>query len=121
MKGRQRFHICQWAAAILLIGLPFISPGSFQRRVFVVSASAEEENRSECTADDSRQECTNPEASFDSKDSEDDSEDDEAKTELSCVDEEEECNYWSRIGECDSNPNYMLKRCKLSCKACDHE
>jgi hypothetical protein len=121
MKRRLRLHTHQWAAAILLIALPFISNGSFHRHVFIVLASEADENPSLCTADDPRQECTNPEASFDFDDFEDDSEDYDDEFELACVDDEEECKYWSRIGECDSNPNYMLKHCKLSCKACDNE
>ncbi|RCN31411.1 shTK domain protein, partial [Ancylostoma caninum] len=30
----------------------------------------------------------------------------------------ESCEYWASIGECEKNPNFMLKECKLSCHAC---
>lgn len=27
----------------------------------------------------------------------------------------ENCEFWASIGECEKNPNYMLKQCQLSC------
>jgi hypothetical protein len=36
-----------------------------------------------------------------------------------CVDGHENCAYWASIGECDKNPGYMHKACKLACKKCD--
>ena len=35
-----------------------------------------------------------------------------------CVDINESCLYWSEIGQCDKNPDYMLVNCKKSCKVC---
>ena len=35
-----------------------------------------------------------------------------------CVDSHDNCQYWSTIGECEQNPNYMLANCKHSCKIC---
>lgn len=35
-----------------------------------------------------------------------------------CQDETEECVAWASQGECDANPNYMLKSCKKSCFVC---
>jgi ShK domain-like len=37
----------------------------------------------------------------------------------SCADQHEQCPYWSSIGECDANPNYMLQKCAKSCGSCD--
>lgn len=35
-----------------------------------------------------------------------------------CQDEHTKCSEWSRIGECDENPGYMLEYCSRSCKQC---
>jgi len=35
-----------------------------------------------------------------------------------CTDENNYCQYWSSIGECQKNPAYMLVKCKKSCKVC---
>lgn len=35
-----------------------------------------------------------------------------------CGDNNEKCNYWESIGECENNPSWMLKNCRLSCKIC---
>ena len=32
-----------------------------------------------------------------------------------CIDENPSCLHWASIGECSTNPGYMLGRCKLSC------
>lgn len=34
-----------------------------------------------------------------------------------CQDGHKNCRYWASIGECQKNPNYMLKTCCKSCKA----
>ena len=39
-----------------------------------------------------------------------------------CVDvNEDNCNHWSSIGECDNNPGYMHTNCKRSCNTCSAE
>lgn len=35
-----------------------------------------------------------------------------------CEDVHEQCGYWSSVGECDSNPNYMHTHCRKSCGTC---
>lgn len=35
-----------------------------------------------------------------------------------CIDESTNCPYWAEAGECTYNPNYMLKRCRASCRQC---
>jgi len=35
-----------------------------------------------------------------------------------CEDKHEMCSEWSLVGECDSNPNFMLEQCKESCRIC---
>jgi prolyl 4-hydroxylase len=37
---------------------------------------------------------------------------------IDCQDEHPKCFDWSRIGECDANPVYMLRSCSRSCKQC---
>merc|ERR1740130_484053 len=37
---------------------------------------------------------------------------------LACIDSNEGCAYWAEIGQCKSNPEYMLVTCKLSCSVC---
>ena len=33
------------------------------------------------------------------------------------VDENDNCHVWAETGECDNNPDYMLKYCAKSCSA----
>ena len=33
----------------------------------------------------------------------------------SLIDQNENCGFWASVGECDKNPNYMLKSCAESC------
>ena len=35
-----------------------------------------------------------------------------------CIDEHNMCAQWALIGECKSNPNFMLEKCKKSCRIC---
>lgn len=35
-----------------------------------------------------------------------------------CVDRSTDCAYWASIGECETNPGYMLTSCKSSCGGC---
>jgi len=35
-----------------------------------------------------------------------------------CDDRDLQCGGWAEAGECDKNPNYMLKNCKKSCTKC---
>lgn len=37
---------------------------------------------------------------------------------VGCEDEEEMCEEWAKMGECEANPNYMLKSCQKSCGTC---
>ena len=41
-----------------------------------------------------------------------------AATNIVCADKVEECPYWSALGECEKNPNFMLENCAKSCQAC---
>ena len=43
---------------------------------------------------------------------ENDSDDDD------CIDDHEKCPQWSQMGECENNPNYMLRHCRRSCLQC---
>jgi len=38
-----------------------------------------------------------------------------------CQDDHHKCFDWSRVGECDANPVYMLHSCRRSCKRCDDQ
>jgi len=35
-----------------------------------------------------------------------------------CIDKDRNCAYWSRSGECQKNPDYMLESCRKSCNVC---
>jgi hypothetical protein len=35
-----------------------------------------------------------------------------------CADDHPQCQEWADMNECDNNPNYMLKKCRQSCKVC---
>jgi len=35
-----------------------------------------------------------------------------------CQDDEPRCSGWADVGECDNNPNYMLRSCRRSCLQC---
>ena len=35
-----------------------------------------------------------------------------------CEDWNDNCDDWASSGECDKNPGYMHKECRLSCKLC---
>jgi prolyl 4-hydroxylase len=36
-----------------------------------------------------------------------------------CVDLDKGCDGWAFDGECEKNPVFMLKQCRMSCNACD--
>jgi len=36
-----------------------------------------------------------------------------------CKDENSDCAYWAKHGDCDTNPDWMLVHCKKSCKTCE--
>eukprot|EP00978_Attheya_sp_CCMP212_P016476 scaffold43200_cov53-Attheya_sp.AAC.1 len=40
---------------------------------------------------------------------------------VSCVDDDENCEYWAGLGECETNASFMLEGCRKSCNACDPE
>ncbi|XP_011454703.3 peptidase inhibitor 15-A [Magallana gigas] len=35
-----------------------------------------------------------------------------------CENLDDDCEYWSSTGECQSNPNFMLKKCRKACGVC---
>merc|ERR1719356_1278416 len=35
-----------------------------------------------------------------------------------CTDDNENCEYWASVGECEANPAYMLENCRKSCGVC---
>merc|ERR1719168_409221 len=39
-------------------------------------------------------------------------------TQAPCTDENQNCGNWAASGECESNPDYMLVNCRLSCGVC---
>ena len=43
---------------------------------------------------------------------------DQRRMEPNCKDDNDECSSWASQGECDANPNYMLKSCRKSCFVC---
>lgn len=62
-----------------------------------------------CDANDPTQECAEGEHA----DAGDDAERGEP-----CQDDNENCKDWSRSGECEKNPRYMLQQCRRSCNVC---
>ncbi len=38
-----------------------------------------------------------------------------------CKNEHKMCSEWALVGECDSNPNFMLTKCRESCRVCQSE
>lgn len=38
---------------------------------------------------------------------------------VQCINTNELCAYWAQLGECQKNPNYMQKGCKLACQSCE--
>jgi ShK domain-like len=43
---------------------------------------------------------------------------DEMEDEEGCFDNDEKCDEWASMGECEANPKYMLTYCKQSCMIC---
>jgi hypothetical protein len=37
---------------------------------------------------------------------------------VDCADNDNQCAYWVKKGECERNPKYMLKNCQKGCKVC---
>jgi len=35
-----------------------------------------------------------------------------------CTDDNDNCEYWASVGECEANPGYMLVNCRKSCAVC---
>ena len=68
-----------------------------------------------CTASDPST-CTNEPIDADA-DADADYVEDSVK-DSNCQDEHTKCFDWSRIGECDENPGYMLHSCRRSCMKC---
>jgi hypothetical protein len=42
----------------------------------------------------------------------------EDEDEEECFDNNEKCDRWASLGECEANAGYMLKNCKKSCMIC---
>jgi hypothetical protein len=42
-------------------------------------------------------------------------------TDESCVDKDSKCQAFAAHGECESNPEWMLKNCPASCKHCPED
>ena len=40
---------------------------------------------------------------------------------VAAEDAHENCKMWAEAGECEKNPGYMLKNCKISCAAFNEE
>lgn len=38
---------------------------------------------------------------------------------MNCDDKHDSCEMWASVGECNNNPNYMLRRCRKSFDSCD--
>lgn len=38
-----------------------------------------------------------------------------------CTNKHKMCSEWALVGECDSNPNFMLEKCHESCRVCQSE
>lgn len=38
-----------------------------------------------------------------------------------CADKHDLCKFWSSIGECESNRDWMAQNCKISCDRCNGE
>lgn len=43
------------------------------------------------------------------------------KPDLTCQDTHKYCATWASTGECQENPNWMLKNCPVSCKECENK
>lgn len=43
-----------------------------------------------------------------------------SQNDINCFDNNLNCITWAQIGECNTNPNFMLSECKLSCKLCQN-
>mmetsp|Transcript_6387 Transcript_6387/g.17799 ORF Transcript_6387/g.17799 Transcript_6387/m.17799 type:complete len:139 (+) Transcript_6387:615-1031(+) len=35
-----------------------------------------------------------------------------------CLDQNDDCNSWADVGECEKNPSFMAENCPVSCGAC---
>ena len=42
----------------------------------------------------------------------------ESTKEPDCADNNDSCAFWAKAGECEANPDYMLKFCQKSCDSC---
>jgi len=72
--------------------------------LFLVTVAVEDKV---CSADD--HECNNDDINVDNN------------VDINCIDEHENCKGWAKVGECDSNPKYMLVSCRRSCNVCKSE
>jgi len=41
-----------------------------------------------------------------------------APTQAPCTDDNQNCEHWANIGECEANPSWMLTNCRKSCGVC---
>jgi ShK domain-like len=42
----------------------------------------------------------------------------DVQTGLECVDKKDQCPFWARKGECQTNRNFMNEHCRKSCDRC---
>mmetsp|Transcript_695 Transcript_695/g.1042 ORF Transcript_695/g.1042 Transcript_695/m.1042 type:complete len:521 (+) Transcript_695:32-1594(+) len=109
-KSRNPLIISLFLVTLILLLFPFQADGN-EMDTFTCEANADGTN--DCkSSDDDGSESQTISTTADGK---------HFFPELQCDDKEEECVEWARMGECEANPNYMLKNCRLSCDVCDDE
>lgn len=67
-----------------------------------------------CTANGEEGSCDLPNASKNEKGESNSNK----QNDNNCMDENQKCAWWASQGECDANPNYMLRNCQKSCQVC---
>jgi hypothetical protein len=104
----------------LLHAVVLLSIGTISLLNFGECLALEQKNESSCTNEDPST-CGNDQIVTDTDTPEEvnaDDDDDDDDNDNDCQDEHTKCSEWSRIGECDENPGYMLEYCSRSCKQC---
>lgn len=100
----------------LLHAVVLLSIGTISLLNFGECLALEQKNESSCTNEDPST-CGNDQIVTDTDTPEEVNADDD-DNDNDCQDEHTKCSEWSRIGECDENPGYMLEYCSRSCKQC---
>ena len=91
---------CRFIVSLLTIGLSLWNPTCLAQDNVATSQGS-------CSADNPET-CGNLATGINLKEAED----------SDCQDEDSHCASWADHGECDNNPNYMLKHCPRSCLQC---